>query len=419
MPKPTANPSSHSSQGKPDTPAAGRASANSSTGRLGTVGIVGAGLMGRLLALRLSEQGWRVTLFDRDHADGHQSCGHTGAGMLSPVAELESSEPMIGQLGFESLNLWESLLGRLSQPVFFQREGTLAVAHHLDAPELSHFARMLQGKLADPTLQPWVKPMQTGDAIRWRLAPEELSALEPQLGERFRTGIFLPEEGQIDNRQLMPALAQALKEQGIPWHSNTPVLSIAPHEIEDAQQSHHFDWVLDCRGLGANSDWTQVRGVRGEIIRVHAPEVQLNRPIRLMHPRHPLYVVPRENQHYLIGATSLESEDFRPMTVQSAMELLSAAFTVHPGFAESTLQEMAVNCRPALPDNLPRIEINSGLIRVNGLYRHGFLISPKLAELVCGLIATGSLNETDAAYESLITQTETDKTEEPTYAVAH
>ena len=419
MSKPTANPSSHSSQGKPDTLAAGRAPANSSVGRGGTVGIVGAGLMGRLLALRLSEQGWRVTLFDRDNPDGHQSCGHTGAGMLSPVAELESSEPLIAQLGFESLNLWESLLGRLSQPVFFQRAGTVAVAHHLDAPELGHFARMLQVKLAAPVLQPWVEPMQTGEAIRWRLTSEELSALEPQLGERFRTGIFLPEEGQIDNRQLMPALAQALSKQGVTWHSNTPILSIAPHEVEDAQQSHRFDWVIDCRGLGANADWAQVRGVRGEIIRVHAPEVRLNRPVRLMHPRHPLYVVPRENHNYLIGATSLESEDFRPMTVQSAMELLSAAFTVHPGFAESTLQEMSVNCRPALPDNLPRIELSSGLIRVNGLYRHGFLISPKLAELVCSLMATCSLSEADVAYQSLITHTETDKTEEPTYAVAH
>lgn len=369
--------------------------------------------MGRLLAFQLSEQGWRVTLFDRDDTEGTQSCGYTGAGMLSPVAELESSEPIIAQLGFESLNLWEGLLGRLSQPVFFQRAGTVVVAHHLDAPELGHFARMLQSKLAKPELQ-----LASGnEALHWQMSQAELRALEPQLGERFLTGIYLPQEGQIDNRQLMTALAQALKEKGVTWHTNRPIQGVLPHHVDDGEHVSQFDWVIDCRGLGARPDWEQLRGVRGEIIRVHAPEVSLHRPVRLMHPRYPLYVVPRENHHFLIGATSIESEDFRPMTVQSAMELLSAAFTVHSGFAEASILEMAVNCRPALPDNLPRIQAETGLIRVNGLYRHGFLISPKLTELVCSLISTRGLTAGDVQYQGLI---EIEIQEEvPTYAIAH
>lgn len=379
----------------------------------GTVGIVGAGLMGRLLAFQLSEQGWRVTLFDRDDIEGTQSCGHTGAGMLAPVSELESAEPLIARLGFDSLPLWESILGRLSQRVFFQRAGTLVIAHHLDTADLGHFARMLQSKLTMPELQPFVE----SESIRWQLDRAELRALEPQLGERFSTGIYLPSEGQIDNRQLMPALAQALKERGVTWHANTEIQGVLPHHVDDGEHVTQFDWVIDCRGLGARPAWASLRGVRGEIIRVHAPEVTLNRPVRLMHPRYPLYVAPRENHHYLIGATSIESEDFRPMTVQSAMELLSAAFTVHSGFAEASILETAVNCRPALPDNLPQIQAEAGLIRVNGLYRHGFLISPKLAELVCNFMAMGHFNDVAPHYQALF---DTENQEEsPTYAIAH
>jgi glycine oxidase len=401
MPKPIANPSS------PNSPPPLAHNRHAS----GTVGIVGAGLMGRLLAFRLSEQGWKVTLFDRDSTQGEKSCGHTGAGMLSPLAELESSEPIIAQLGFESIALWEKLLGRLSQSVFFQRAGTVIVAHHLDAPELGHFARMLQSKLARPGLQKAIG----NAAIRWQLSQSELQTLEPQLSKQFSTGIYLPQEGQIDNRQLMPALAQALQAQGVTWQANQEVVAVLPHHVDSGEDVSQFDWVIDCRGLGARPNWEQVRGVRGEIIRVHAPEVSLHRPVRLMHPRHPLYVAPRENQHYLIGATSLESEDFRPMTLQSAMELLSAAFTVHSGFAEASILEMAVNCRPALPDNLPRITVEAGLIQVNGLYRHGFLISPKLAELVCGLMATGGLTDGDVQYQGLLEIEE----EAPNYATAH
>lgn len=378
----------------------------------GTVGIAGAGLMGRLLALMLVEQGWRVTLFDRDDTRGTQSCGHTGAGMLAPVSELESSEPVIAKLGIESLPLWEKLIERFQLPVFFQREGTLVVAHHLDTPDLQQFRRMLQGKLSQSGL---ALPSAFGD-ISWQLTPDRLQALEPQLARHFSGGILIPGEGQIDNRQLMPALAEALAQRGVIWHARRAIRQVQPHRVTDGNEAWSFDWVIDCRGLGAKPDLPGLRGVRGEIVRVHAPDVHLNRPVRLMHPRHPIYIVPREKQHFLIGATSIESEDFRPVTVQSAMELLSAAFTVHPGFAEASILENAVNCRPALADNLPQIRAEDGLIQINGLYRHGFLIAPRLAELACGYLGGGELPETTHE-RALFELKPTEETKR--YAIAH
>lgn len=346
-----------------------------------TVGIVGAGLMGRLLALALAEQDWRVSLFEKDGATVPNSCGYAGAGMLSPISELETSEPLIARLGFDSLPLWERLIQKLDLPVYFQNRGTLIVAHHLDAPELAHFSRRLKSRIAQCKREE--VPQKTVEEIEWRLSGSELRELEPQLGERFQQGVFIPEEGQIDNRQLLISLEHQLNRANVHWHCHTRIEALKPHEIDDGGKKRHFDWVIDCRGLGAKPDWRQLRGVRGEIIRVHAPEVSLQRPVRLMHPRYPLYIAPRENHHFVIGATSIESEDFRPITLQSGLELMSAAFTVHPGFAEATLLESMVNCRPALPDHLPAISMEPGLIRSNGLYRHGFLMAPKLAELVC------------------------------------
>jgi glycine oxidase len=375
------------------------------------IGIVGAGLMGRLLAYQLSRAGWDITLFERDSENSENSCGYAGAGMLAPVAELETAEPIIAQLGFESLSLWENLIAELEPPVFFRKMGTLVVAHHLDMPELRHFSRMLQQKINK--LPSDMLPEYVRNAIRWELTRNALREIEPQLCERFQNGIFLPDEGQIDNRQLLVALAEALKRQKINWRCHTPVQQVSPHCVDDGMKTERFEWVIDCRGLGARPDWESIRGVRGEIIRVHAPEVELQRPVRLMHPRYPLYIVPRENQHYLIGATSIESEDFRPMTVQSAMELLSAAFTVHSGFAEASIVETIINCRPALPHNLPQLQISDGLIRVNGLYRHGFLISPKVAQLVDEYVNQGRL---DVRYTTLYQMA---SMEEKPYATAN
>ena len=132
-----------------------------------------------------------------------------------------------------------------------------------------------------------------------------------------------------------------------------------------------------------------LRGVRGELLHLHAPEVTLHHPIRLAHPRYPLYIVPRSDQLFVVGATEIESNDAGSITVRSALELLSAAYSMHSGFSEGRLVETCVDCRPAFPDHLPRITCEPGLIRVNGLYRHGFLLAPLLVEKVRTTLATG------------------------------
>ncbi len=153
--------------------------------------------------------------------------------------------------------------------------------------------------------------------------------------------------------------------------------------------SSKFDLVFDCRGMGAISNYPDLRGIRGEIIRVHAPDVNLCRPVRLFHPRHNIYVVPYADNHYAIGATEIESLDYSPVSVRSCLELLSQAYTIHRGFAEARIVSMDSSCRPTLKDNLPQIKQKEKVIAINGLYRHGFLLAPTLAEEVVSYILTG------------------------------
>ena len=76
--------------------------------------------------------------------------------------------------------------------------------------------------------------------------------------------------------------------------------------------------------------------------------------------------------------------------MRSALELLSAAYTVHPGFAEARILEVAAQCRPTLPDNLPAVRLRAPrVLEVNGLYRHGFMIAPAMLDVVLELLATG------------------------------
>jgi glycine oxidase len=141
------------------------------------------------------------------------------------------------------------------------------------------------------------------------------------------------------------------------------------------------DTLIDCTGLDAKSALDDLRGVRGEMALVRSRDLSLSRPVRVLHPRIPLYVVPRENGLYMIGATMIESDDASAMTVRSALELLNAAYALHPAFGEAELVETGAGVRPAFADNLPRIRRHGETYFVNGLYRHGFLLAPALAEM--------------------------------------
>lgn len=113
---------------------------------------------------------------------------------------------------------------------------------------------------------------------------------------------------------------------------------------------------------------------------LHCPEFQLSRVIRLLHPRMPLYLVPRADGLFMIGGTMVESNSDRPPTLRSLTEMMSAAFAIHPAFAEASVVEIGAGLRPAFPDNLPRLVEHDGSLHLNGLYRHGFLLAPALAQ---------------------------------------
>jgi glycine oxidase len=350
-----------------------------------TMGIAGAGLLGRLLAWRLSGLGHEVTVFDPapgPNATG--AAGWTAAGMLSPCAELECANMAVAALGWRSLDLWPQWLALLPEPVAFARRGSLLLAHRSDRGCAQRTLAVLQRKLAEvASLSPHQKAVPCPYAAPQALPLNELQTLEPAIHGPSHAWL-LPGEGQIHTVQAMHALAAGASAQGCQWRWGYTVFDMAPGQID----GHHFDWVFDVRGVGARSAGQKnaqnpgldVRGVRGEIVWLHAPGLVLNRPLRLMHPRWRVYLVPRPGDIVVVGATEIESEDRSPVSVRSLLGLLSAAHSVLPELAEARVVHMETNLRPALPDNLPGLRVEAGLTQINGLFRHGWLVAPALVE---------------------------------------
>jgi glycine oxidase len=330
------------------------------------VGIAGAGLLGRLLAWRLARDGHRIAVFDpapgpAPRFDGLGAAAFSAAGMLSPTAELDNAGPEIAALGWRSIAAWQGIAAQLGVPVFTQR-GSLLLAHRSDLGA----AQRVLARLDRP-----------GAGKPEPLAAPQLAALEPALHGAAHAWL-LPGEAQIDP----PATLRALHAgaSGVDWQWGHLVERVDAGMLRFADgRTRRFDVVFDVRGLGARPQ-LEVRGVRGETVWLHAREHGLTRPVRLLHPRQRVYLVPRDRDTVFVGASEIESEDRSEVSLRSAVELMAAAHSVMPTLAEARIVRLDRNLRPALPDNAPRVESEPGLVRINGLFRHGWLIAPALVE---------------------------------------
>ena len=316
------------------------------------VTVIGAGVAGLACALELAERGAQVEVLEREPAPP-RNCSWFAGGMLAPWCEQENSGAQIATLGAEGLPWWRA---RFPGTVC---NGTLVVAHARDRGELQQFARRT--------------------TCFEELAAPGIARLEPELTDRFGAALYFAGEAHLEPRAALAALRAQLVAREVPIR----------YAAGAATANHPGRTVLDCSGLGARAQLPQLRGVKGDMLLLRLPELSLTRPVRLLHPRIPVYIVPRAQHVYMVGASMIESDEATRISARSMLELLSAAYALHPAFAEAQILELGTGVRPAFPDNLPRLQWRGSTLHVNGLYRHGFLLAPALARRAAQALLEG------------------------------
>ena len=369
--------------------------ADDSISKLRSVAVIGGGIIGRLLSWTLlmnrPEKPQQVTLFERGSEAGCTSSSFIAGGLLTPVSEVAcGADRVIFDWGKDALERWRLIVEALKIPDALRNDGSLVVAHERELGGYQDFTLKLQrqgGEMAD--------------AGRF-LNKDALHQIEPcfKASPGIDAGLLIRGEGSIEPARVMHELLKSLRQLGATIHFDSETecsidghISIKKSSNSVADSSSlKFDHVFDCRGLGARSAVEGLRGVRGELILVRAPDVQLSRPVRLLHQRHPIYVIPRAADEFAIGATSLESESMAPVAVQSAIELLAAACALHPGFRYASIINMLANLRPAVSDNLPIVRRDGMLTTINGLYRHGYLLAPHVVAVALSQLSSSKNN---------------------------
>ena len=317
------------------------------------ISVIGAGVAGLTAAYAFARAGCEVTIHERRPAAG-QGCSFYAGGMIAPWCEEEGSEPVIAELGVEALRYW-----RETVPVALAN-GSLLVAAARDLPELTRFARQ--------------------STHHETLDGAGIAALEPDLAGRFGRGLFFAEEAHLDPRDAIAALHVRLRAE--------PRVRFRFDAVGGGDDD--ADWVVDCRGFEARDRLADLRGVKGEMLVLQTGDITFSRPVQLLHPRNPVYIVPRGDGRFMIGATMIENEERGRVRARALLDLIGAAYTVHPAFGEAEVVEIGCDLRPAFPDNLPRLRVEGRRVFINGLFRHGFLLAPALARRACAIVLDGA-----------------------------
>ncbi|MEM1129901.1 MAG: FAD-dependent oxidoreductase [Pseudomonadota bacterium] len=312
------------------------------------VTVLGAGVAGLCAATALEAAGFEVVLVDP--APPAASASWLAGAMLGPWCEAATAPEVFDQ-GRGAVDWWAAHVPDVA------RRGTLVVTPPRDRADLGDFARRTTGYE--------------------EIGPERIAELEPDLAGRFRTALYYPDEAHLDPRAALTALEARLAARGVARMA----------EVPDAD-----GLVVDCRGMAAQTHLADLRAVRGEMLVLRSHDVRLSRPVRLLHPRFPVYIVPRGDGRFMIGATMVESAQGGAITARSVMELLGAAYSLHPAFGEAEILETGAGLRPAFPDNLPRIVRGADRVHLNGMYRHGFLLAPALAQELAAQLAAEEMS---------------------------
>lgn len=318
------------------------------------VSVIGAGVAGLTCACELVDQGLSVTLYEQADTIGNSACSWYAGGMLAPWCESESAEKWLVDHGVASIDWWDKHTKNL------KRNGSLVLSMQRDKRDIQRYARLTENH-------------------RW-LDANEISQMEPDLGGRFERGLFYGDEAHLDARQALQELVEYLTAKGVDIRFGQAI------DANDCES----DYIIDCRGYGARQELPGLRGVKGEMLLLKSNDITLSRAVRLVHPRNPVYIVPREDGLFMLGATMIENDERHRISTRSMLELLSAAYALHPAFGEAEIVEIGVDVRPAFSNNLPQLRREKNILYVNGLYRHGFLLGPAIAKLATQAILNES-----------------------------
>jgi glycine oxidase len=342
--------------------------------------VVGAGVQGSSVALRLAQAGREVTVLERA-VPGAEASSAAG-GILSPG--VEAVEPgAFYALCRASLERYAAFAGEVEalsgMSIGYRALGTLEIALDDD------HARILAAR-AEKLLRHRLPVEVLDDAAVRRL--------EPAISPEARGALFFPDEASLDPRLLGRAVYVAAARAGATFVQGQ-VRRIVVEGERVAGVEHErgrieardvvlaagaWSLLVEGHGLPAGA----VRPVRGQIAALDTRPPLLSRVVFSGEG----YVVPRADGRILCGSTMEEVGFEKAVTAGGLRHVLGVAMGIAPGLGRAPVVETWSSFRPASPDGEPILGPASvpGLFYATGHTRNGILLAPITADAIVAAV---------------------------------
>lgn len=347
---------------------------------MSNIAILGSGVMGRVLAVSLAKTypELQIDIYDKGSSYKH-SCSYCAGGMLSPLSELINCEKHAYEIGHNSYELWSSLNSFINKHLnttsrFVKKASTYVIAHNQDKYELDLAIRNINlrvNKLSKSLSQKAHTDFKVCDKQNI-LSKEQGICLSNSINDN----VIKLNEALVNVPEFFKLSDQFFKE-----YKNIKTLELSKEDFYVNKFDTDYQQIFDCTGFPSNQ-LNDLYGSRGEAVVIRATNIKLNSVVRLLHPRHSIYLIPRGNDIFYIGATSIESKDCSEISVQGVLELLSSLMIIDKCFAEARIIKTLTNVRPVSGDDMPILKNVGKTTYLNGLSRHGYLFAPALANKV-------------------------------------
>ena len=352
--------------------------------------IVGGGIIGCSIAYflaRTSEGKCKVAVMERK-AVGEESSGGA-AGMLAAQVETDQDSDLF-DFCLLSRKLYPQFVSDLEQEtgktLDFVQDGIVALTQ--DASEIQVLKKKAQ----------WQRERGQNAEI-WQ--QDQIVQMLPFFSQVFKSGFFVPEDGQVSAKKLTEALAVAAKQRGVTFFECE---NVSPTDVSQYEAQHTVfasgAWTGKLLGTSA-----PVFPVKGQILNFEIPEAWRKKqtwtlPVYIGKTpddfQIPCYLVPKKDGRLLLGAT-VEQDNFDREENKSASESMFAyAQHIFPDIKQFPKKNVWVGLRPGTKNHQPILGQVVGRKNVwvaSGHYRNGILLAPATGKYMADSILNETLSQ--------------------------
>ena len=343
------------------------------------IAIIGSGIIGLFTAHKLLMQGKKVRIFEYKNNEGNST--DASVGMLAPLVEAKPYEKELFELMIESKKIWDNFLRdkKFTLKTGLKKNSSLLIATNSDEEESIFFKKKFIEKLG---FYPKI------------LNSDQTKRIEPNLNSNIKCSLFLEDNNQTNPELLKSYLKKKITKMGgeVFVYDQISDISLTSNKLIFKKKKIDFEKIVIACGAWSNVFLKNKIGIEFPMRPIKGVSMIFEAKNKLFKNNiwfKKIYIAPRENNQFAIGATEDEKGFEKFVTLDEIFYLSTSIWEYFPQIENFRFLKSISGLRSLLNDGNPVIgslKKNKKVICAFGHFRHGILLAPITAEIVSNYV---------------------------------